>query len=345
MCSASRAGPHQPDPSFEGVEMGTEPRCLLCVPMPQAKTRRLRALAAAWGSASLPGSGWCGEVGLLPPFPAGDTRHVQAAGQGTASAWEQDGEGRSDRKEKALRWRRQEGNCRGRRGQGVQHPLPGRRFNADQLADVCFCDLWGEIGTRCAAPCVHPCARSISCRGRCLCCAQVGVPGFSQDRRHLSPRRRPCRWERGAVPPSVVRRAAGVWGPVQNSPEALGGAKEPVAPWCRWQCLVGCRGTQRPRRGEGSFAAPALLLPCGERTPGAFALILSSPRYLLSSPRWRLLLLCQEPAWGHLKPRSRARPSCQHLHLHLAAAPGVASWVLAGTAANPSSLLSTSAQH
>lgn len=25
----------------------------------------------------------------------------------------------------------------------MQHPLPGRRFNADQLADVCFCDLGG----------------------------------------------------------------------------------------------------------------------------------------------------------------------------------------------------------
>lgn len=69
---------------------------------------------------------------------------ASAAGQETASAWEQDGDGISNRKEKALRWCQKEGNCWGGEDEDVWDPLPGLRFNADQMADVCFYDCGGN---------------------------------------------------------------------------------------------------------------------------------------------------------------------------------------------------------
>lgn len=87
-------------------------------------------------TAGLVWGGWTRSHHSLDNIPS-------AAGQWIASAWEQDGEGRSNRKEKALRWCQKEGNCRGGEDEDVWDPLPGRRFNADQMADVCFCDLCG----------------------------------------------------------------------------------------------------------------------------------------------------------------------------------------------------------
>lgn len=54
-----------------------------------------------------------------------------------------DGEGTSNRQEKALRWRPKERNCRGGEAEDVWDSLPGRRFNAAQMANVCFCASCG----------------------------------------------------------------------------------------------------------------------------------------------------------------------------------------------------------
>lgn len=112
--------------------------------MPQHKPLWLRGLLdiSHLPGSTVPGAACYCQAGLgslepLPPFPSADM------GQGTASARERGGEGRSNRKETALRWRRREGNCQGGEDEDVWDPLPGGRFNADQMADVCFCDLCG----------------------------------------------------------------------------------------------------------------------------------------------------------------------------------------------------------
>lgn len=85
MCAEVLAGTHQPNPSFEGEEMRTG------ATSPAASCLQLHITAGlVWG-------GWMHSHWMTLSIS-------QCCWAGAACAWGQDGEGRSNRKEKALRW-------------------------------------------------------------------------------------------------------------------------------------------------------------------------------------------------------------------------------------------------
>lgn len=105
-------------------------------------------------------------------------------------------------------------------------PLPGRCFNADQMADVCFCDLYGGNMNKLRGS-IHP----------PLCMQHL----LQRQAPHLCPGGYSWVLLTFIQGEGTTVLGAGQSHPVSNLPEAMGGVKDLTATWHWYQQLAGER--------------------------------------------------------------------------------------------------------